>query len=227
VPYYAGRFLPNFLALPLVILSFSTILRYTSGLRTPATKEYLSKALITLTFTATVIRLELAPLVAAVAIVLWVRGDLLLVDVLTAGATGGFGGLGKPRYHQTNTRLTPAATAVIDGYFYRLTDHQLSFWPELSAFMFNIPQGRAAEWGVMPPWYYLLALPKLLLTSLPLAAAYPYLRRASESNRLTQLLLVPSAVLIGALSLVGHKASRWPGVAARRADGRNGASSST
>ena len=97
MPYYAGRFLPNFLALPPVVLSFSTILRFTTGPRTPATKEYLSKALITLAFAAVVIRLELAPLVAAVAGVLLIRGDLPPVDIVTAGALGGFGGLGEHR----------------------------------------------------------------------------------------------------------------------------------
>lgn len=123
--------------------------------------------------------------------------------------------------------LIAAATAVVDGYFYRLTEHQLPFWPELSAFMFNIPQGRAAEWGVMLPWHYALALPKLLLASLPLAVAYPVLRGSTGGDRLVQLLLIPSAVLVGALSVVGHKVSpHWP-ICPHSADSRNGASSST
>ena len=108
VPFYAGRFLPNFMALPSVILAFSLILRTAhrqdlailtttaseaSGARRSHSR-ILPLALALLTFTATVVRLELAPLVATVALVLVLQSRLSLVHALIAGAVGGFGGIG-------------------------------------------------------------------------------------------------------------------------------------
>ena len=110
VPFYAGRFLPNFLALPPVIFAFSLILRalerqpvaksskvgsQTTFIPTGHSTRVLSFAVGLLTFTATVVRLELAPIAVTVAAVLFLQSRLSLAQTVSAGAIGGVVGLGK------------------------------------------------------------------------------------------------------------------------------------
>lgn len=113
VPYYAGRTLPNFLALPPVILAFSMIVRATdlispdptitenkiSSTHAPVNlhkqRQRLQIALAILTFTATVVRLEVAPMAVAIAAILVARKDLSSVQAVVSGAVGGFTGLGE------------------------------------------------------------------------------------------------------------------------------------
>lgn len=112
VPFYSGRFLPNILALPVVIYAFSLILRQASAqeIVKPFTKisgtspslpksadvKILMLAISLLTFTATVIRLELAPLVVVAALIIYLQSRLSFSQTTIAGALGGFGGLGEP-----------------------------------------------------------------------------------------------------------------------------------
>lgn len=78
-------------------------------------------------------------------------------------------------------------------------------WPEAYGVYFNIYQGKSADWGVSPAYYYLMSgLPKLLLLSAPLAIV----AAASRSVRRTGVvgLLLPSIFgIIGGMSCVGHK----------------------
>ena len=113
-------------------------------------------------------------------------------------------------------------TAIIDGYFYRPTSHPLAWWPELSAFMFNIPQGKAAEWGVMPWYQYLADLPRLLMASLPLLAVHPILFWNKAGLSQMSLLGLPCAAALAALSCIGHKVSLSKRAMKLKTHGRNG-----
>jgi len=224
VPFYAGRFLPNFLALPPVIFAFSLILRalerkpvakpskvgsQTTLIPTGHSTRVLSFTIGLLTFTATVVRLELAPIAVTVAAMLYLQSRLSLAESATAGAVGGMAGLGKfsSDAEMLRQRLTVALTAVIDSYFYYPTSHTVAWWPELSAFIFNIPQGKAADWGVMPWYQYLVDLPRLLMASLPLAMVYPALHRDKAARAQMAIIGLPCIAIVAALSCVGHKVS--------------------
>ena len=214
VPYYAGRTLPNFLALPLVIYAFSTIIRSTDEIERSSMskdkahndeKRSISIAIALLTFSATVIRLEIAPLLLALTAVLVLRKDITIQRAIVSGAIGGINGLGQFRLVYSGM-LTTALTSSVDGMFYALNKHPISWWPELSAFIFNIPQGRAAEWGVMPWSFYVTSLPKLLLSSLV------FWNTGYAKGKEVILLAIPCFILISTLSLVGHKVSLLEGV---------------
>ena len=97
-------------------------------------------------------------------------------------------------------------TVVIDSYFW------LSFplWPELSAFIFNILQGRSSQWGTSPFLFYLTsALPRLLfnpltyLICIPFAIFLPHLR--------SQVLdvLIPNLTFVILYSFQPHKEWRF------------------
>jgi hypothetical protein len=123
-------------------------------------------------------------------------------------------------------------------------------WPELASLQYNLFQGQASNWGIMPAHYYFTnSLPKLLMSALPLAvfglvwAAADKLGMLGNGNsngnggkgfgkavwEIWCLFGPALAGLLGAMSAVGHKVgaatipdSRW------KADSpRNGGSSST
>lgn len=134
VPYYAGRTLPNFLALPpgtslasctfflpilvqlinSVLYSVSLLLR---GLRNHD-KRSLNRSIALLTLAATVVRLEIAPMPVVLSMALVILQRLTFLQALQAGATGGFAGLGMFSIHgrclQTGLPLAkPSAVPVL------------------------------------------------------------------------------------------------------------------
>ena len=99
-------------------------------------------------------------------------------------------------------------TVLIDTYFWKKTEYPL--WPELFGVYFNVVQGKSAEWGVrslsfslsipfsLPPHTYLTThLPKLLLSSLPLALL------ALVTDARIRSLLWPTMVFVGMMSMSG------------------------
>ncbi|KAK4686684.1 hypothetical protein P7C73_g3445, partial [Tremellales sp. Uapishka_1] len=115
IPYYAGRTLPNFMALPFgrspsfllgrgvpfpdtrqtVLLAYSWLLR---SVRNVAPESIHTKrirnAIILLTAVSTVIRLEIALLLLPLCLALILTGKSTVWAVVKAGMTGGFGSLG-------------------------------------------------------------------------------------------------------------------------------------
>ncbi|CAK9787343.1 hypothetical protein CC85DRAFT_327138 [Cutaneotrichosporon oleaginosum] len=210
IPFYAGRTLPNFTALPLVVLAFSYLL-----------DEKLWAGIALLTATATVIRLEVALLAVPTALALVVQRRLSLPAALGAGIAGGFGAL--------------ALSAPLDYALWAPTLPHPSLpdftalhtlWPELSAAHWNIAHGHAAEWGTMPAHLYVSALLKMLAGAAPLLLLgvvwalllglsaksghvldNTTLRRTVASAART---LGPGVVcLVAVLSTVGHKEWRF------------------
>ncbi|WVQ70934.1 hypothetical protein IAR50_000459 [Cryptococcus sp. DSM 104548] len=159
IPYYAGRTLPNFMALPGVLWSISQIVRSESSCTAKESQVQPRNAIITLTALATIVRLELALFVLPLALSLVVLKRASVGQVISWGFIGGFGSL--------------AVTSPID---YTLWLPALShpsfpfnspaqlFWPELSSLIYNAFQGHSEEWGVMPFHYYFTnSIPKLLV----------------------------------------------------------------
>ena len=92
-------------------------------------------------------------------------------------------------------------------------------WPELSALHYNLVQGEASNWGTSPWWYYLVnSLPRVCSASLPLAGVglgrASVTRKSMRSERHWDAIKevwmtfgLGVIVLVGAMSLVGHKVS--------------------
>ncbi|WVQ97304.1 hypothetical protein IAU59_004415 [Kwoniella sp. CBS 9459] len=168
IPYYASRTLPNFMALPGVILSISLLLRAgTKSGPASVSARRTRNAIILLTALATVVRLEIALFLLPVALSLVLSKRASIGQVIRWGMIGGFGSL--------------AVSAPLDYTLWKPTIPHPSLptftsplqiiWPELSALHYNALQGHSAEWGVMSKHYYLTnSLPKLLVGSLPLTA---------------------------------------------------------
>ena len=113
--------------------------------------------------------------------------------------------------------LDSALTVTIDSYFWQ----QWPLWPELYGLYFNVLQGKSSEWGVsceisshytslftsrqVSPFYayFVVHLPKLLFTSLPLAAIGAIIDHRIRS------LLIPSISFVFLLSFLGHKEWRF------------------
>jgi alpha-1,6-mannosyltransferase len=98
-------------------------------------------------------------------------------------------------------------------------------WPELASLHYNLVQGQASNWGVMPAHYYITnSLPKLLMTALPLVfvgitlGASERIGLVIQDNKglgravaeLGGMFGAGVVVLIGAMSAVGHKVSCLP-----------------
>lgn len=114
---------------------------------------------------------------------------------------------------------------MIDSYFWS----QWPLWPELYGLYFNVYQGKSAEWGVRPSisnspsrssshivphmqlspphTYFTSHLPKLLLSSLPLA--FLSLVLPSSARNRTWTTLLPHILFVLGLSALGHKEWRF------------------
>ncbi|WWC58720.1 uncharacterized protein I303_101264 [Kwoniella dejecticola CBS 10117] len=223
IPYYAGRTLPNFMALPGVFLAISLLLRAGSKpAPSSVTKKRQRSAIILLTALATVVRLELALFLIPTALSLVILRRASLAQVISWGMLGGFGSL--------------AISSPIDYSLWKPTIPHPSLptfnstwqilWPELSAFHYNLLQGQSSNWGIMR-WHYYFSnsLPKLLLSSLPLAGLAGVawslrllgVRKGGKEGdkvyegvgEIGKIFGVGVVALIGAMSLVGHKEWRF------------------
>lgn len=91
-------------------------------------------------------------------------------------------------------------TTLLDSYFWQ----QWPLWPELYSIYFNVYQNKSAEWGVSPfHAYFSVHLPKLLLSSAPLAAIGFLVEPRVRS------LLISPLVFVGLMSFLGHKEWRF------------------
>ncbi|ORX35947.1 Alg9-like mannosyltransferase family-domain-containing protein [Kockovaella imperatae] len=218
IPFYAGRTLPNFMALPFVTLSFSLILRSgISSIPAKVSSARIRKSIILLTATATIIRLELAALLLPIVLSLLMFGRLTLETALIAGTVGGIGSL--------------LVCSPFDLILWRptLTHPDFPFdsylqliWPEATSLWYNLFLGKASDWGESPWWYYLVnALPKISLSSLPLAGLGMVLwfagalrlikpaRTMSGAKDVMESFLLGGCCLVLVMSCIGHKEWRF------------------
>ena len=84
-------------------------------------------------------------------------------------------------------------------------------WPEGVVFKFNALEGRSAEWGVMPFfWYFQSALPRACLTSL-VFIPFAFLEndhKNSKNSNMARKILLPAMAFILLYSFNGHKELR-------------------
>jgi alpha-1,6-mannosyltransferase len=147
-------------------------------------------ALAILAATATIIRSELACLLAPLALALLAKRRLSLTQTIGWGALGGLGG----------TALTIAVDSAFWGH---LT------WPEAYGVWFNVVRNESAkQWGTSPWSYYLKHLPLLLLAAAPLALLAGLVRPVRRRLDWTVGIL-PVATMVGAMSALGHKEWRF------------------
>jgi len=195
--FWSTRTTPNGLALPAVTAALAELL----------TGRHVRIALVALTFAALVLRVELLGIAGLAYLYAWRARRAPLLGAIGVGVAATLG-----------AALT---TVAVDTYFWspvpdevmplpRLTEWQL-VWPELSATLFNVVQGKSAEWGVSPPWAYVAwELPRLLSFTLPLAVlgAAVALRRGSLQSAQVALVVLPAAH-IALLSMLRHKEWRF------------------
>ncbi|RCK66498.1 Dol-P-Man:Man(7)GlcNAc(2)-PP-Dol alpha-1,6-mannosyltransferase [Candida viswanathii] len=193
--YYSSRTLPNFIALPLVNFSLSKIIVGDVS------------GLTWLAFTGIVFRLEVgmfAVLIAIVSSVIFGQSSIFVNLVyLTMGTV--IGGL---------------SSVCIDSYFWgRL------LVPEVDSFIFNIVNGKSAEWGV-EPWgayfrkylFQLFRPPVVLMLALPGLVGDPADdgTKFGDKNAVPHparyslyILSISSVLFIAAMSFQPHKEWRF------------------
>jgi alpha-1,6-mannosyltransferase len=145
-----------------------------------------------LTVAGVIFRAELAILVAFTALfLLATRGTPIFSDIVVAGLVGFAGGL--------------IPTICIDSMFWKKL-----VWPELNAFLFNVIEGQSSAWGTEPfSFYFINALPRLLLNPLVYLIAIPAVLRNPALRRPILPLLVPSMCFVTLYSLQPHKEWRF------------------
>jgi alpha-1,6-mannosyltransferase len=157
-----------------------------------ASKQY-RLCLFLLTVAGVIFRSELAILVATITLYLFLTRRLsILQDIIPAGLGGLVIGL--------------SITVPIDSYFWQ----SFPLWPEWTAFYYNTILGHSADWGVSPwHFYFLNALPRLLLNPLTYLLCIP-IAIISPSTRPHSLdLLIPSLTFVAVYSVLPHKEWRF------------------
>ncbi|KAJ3167769.1 dolichyl-P-Man:Man(7)GlcNAc(2)-PP-dolichol alpha-1,6-mannosyltransferase [Irineochytrium annulatum] len=138
------------------------------------------------TFACLVFRLELVALFGTIVLSEFVRGKVnrfRYVVVLVISAA-----------------LSLGSTLLADSFFWR----QEYFWPESHVFAFNVVENKSGEYGVHPPYHYVLSLlPRIAPVSYPFA-----IYSAINDPRIRRLLL-PACTLVAALSVIPHKEWRF------------------
>ncbi|KAL0252632.1 hypothetical protein I308_102024 [Cryptococcus tetragattii IND107] len=226
IPYYAGRTLPNFMALPGVLWSISHVMMAQTAISEADRVASLRKAVIALTALATIVRLELALFVIPLALSLLINRQAGFGQVLKWGILGGFGSLSISSavdYHLWLPTLSHPS--------FPFKSHFQLFWPEFSGLIYNAVEGHSAEWGVMPWHYYLSSsLPKLLAGNASLVGIAmggwllnkigfdTVVKKAGGWDRLTgiggvniviKVWALSVVAVIGGLSFLGHKEWRF------------------
>ncbi|KAJ5086757.1 hypothetical protein NUU61_008064 [Penicillium alfredii] len=189
--YYASRPLSNMFAFGLTTLS----MRYLLPEPIPSARDRsrARRALFLLTVAGVIFRSELALLVATQTIfLLATRRIRLSPDAVSAGLLG----LG----------TAVLATVVIDSQFWQ----RFPLWPELEAFRFNVVSGQSSAWGTEPWFFYFVnALPRLLLNPLIYLLAIPVALRQPATRQPVASLLVPSLSFVALYSFQPHKEWRF------------------
>ena len=150
-------------------------------------------SLVLLTFAGVVFRSELALLVGTQTLFLLATRQIRLVrGAVVAGLAGLAVGL--------------LVTVLIDSQFWQ----RYPLWPELDAFLFNVVSGQSSAWGTDPWYFYFLnALPRLLLNPLVYLLAIPTALRQPATRNAAIQLLVPSIAFVALYSFQPHKEWRF------------------
>lgn len=196
VLYYGSRTLPNSYAFALTTIAAGFLLPDSMDWSPAAdSRRHYNIALSLLVFAGIIFRSEVAVLLTFVTVNTLLRRQLRLFgDVIPVG--------------YVSALLALTTTIFIDTYFWRT---ETPLWPELSAFWFNIVQGKAMDWGTSPWYYYfVVALPKLLLNPLAALVGIPMaLMTKGSAHSTVGDLLLPNLSFIAFYSFVSHKEWRF------------------
>lgn len=199
--FYLSRTLPNFLALPVVLVGLSQLLATDSPTITPKSQTRRTQIGIGLLLAAGIIaRSEIVLLIGVICfvdLVLALSPKQYFLTVLPAILLSGV--------------LSTAATVAVDTHLWSVPS-----FPELEGLLFNVIGGHSSEWGIEPWYYYLLSLPKLLLNPFaPALIAGSILITWKSSfttldtlRKLRYIILVPLLYVSG-FSLLAHKEWRF------------------
>ncbi|KAJ5570029.1 uncharacterized protein N7459_009459 [Penicillium hispanicum] len=189
--YYASRPLSNMFAFGLTTLAMRYLLP--DALLANRRQSRGGLSLLLLTFAGVVFRSELALLVGTQTLFLLATRQIELVrGAIVAGLAGLATGL--------------LATVLVDSQFWQ----RYPLWPELDAFLFNVVSGQSSAWGTDPWYFYFLnALPRLLLNPLTYLLAIPVALRQPATRSAAIPLLVPSLAFIALYSFQPHKEWRF------------------
>ncbi|ORY88336.1 Alg9-like mannosyltransferase family-domain-containing protein [Leucosporidium creatinivorum] len=185
VTFWMSRTLPNMFAFPLVQLAFGFLIAPSPRHAKNSSPPDILLAYSLLTFAAIVMRLELAALIVPLALDSLIRKTISLHALIAVGVVVG--------------GASQALTVGVDSHFWGRT-----LWPEGASILYNVVEGHASDWGVMPWHYYFTrSLPKILHVSLPFALLSMFIdRRARRIG-------YPSLAFIALLSILKHKEWRF------------------
>ena len=199
--FYVSRTLPNFLALPIVVIGLAQLLAADiPTTNTKSSKRRLQLGIALLISAGIIARSEIAVLCGLIIVV-----DLILSPSPT-------------RYLRT---ILPIATVsgIVSTAVTVAVDTQIwscPSFPELEALLFNVVGGHASEWGVEPWHYYLGSLLKLLLNPLaPILIAstvvitwYTSFSFMDTIRQLRYIIIIPILYVLG-FSYLSHKEWRF------------------
>lgn len=194
VMYYASRTLPNMFAFALTtVAQRNLILAKSVASRTQRSARRRKVAIYLLTLAGVVFRSEIAILLGVeTAYMLFRQRVSLTKEIIPAGLTGAAIGL-----------LT---TVSIDSFLWQ----SFPLWPEWVGFYYNTILGKSSEWGTSPFHYYFLnALPRLLLNPLLYLVCIPAALASKTVQKTSQDILVPHIAFIAIYSLLPHKEWRF------------------
>lgn len=194
VVYYASRTLPNMFAFVLTTLAVREfILAKTPPLKSQRNTKHRRLAMYLLTIAGVIFRSEIAILLAMeAAFLLTQRRNALFKEIIPAALVGAVVAL--------------PTTVLVDSLFWQAWP----VWPEWVGFHYNTVLGHSAKWGTEPPHYYFLnALPRLLLNPATLGVCLPYAFAVKATQKMTMDIILPHIAFIGLYSLLPHKEWRF------------------
>jgi alpha-1,6-mannosyltransferase len=200
IPFYLSRTLPNFLALPIVILGFSLLVSTdspTTHFNSPTRR--LQYGIGLLLSSGIIARSEVAVLC----------GTIIFVDLILSPSPKQYLYAVIPAVLISGA-VSTAATVIVDSYLWNAPS-----FPEIEALLFNVVSGHASAWGVEPWHYYLVSVAKLLnpITAILIAPTIVITRYTSISTfdtlrKLRYILLAPTLYVFG-FSFLPHKEWRF------------------
>lgn len=194
VMYYASRTLPNMFAFALTTIALrNLILVKAVAFKSQRSVKRRRLALYLLTIAGVIFRSEIAILLAAeTAYLLLQQRASITKEIVPAGLLGAALGL-----------LT---TVSVDSFFWQ----RFPLWPEWIGFYYNTILGKSSEWGTSPfHFYFLNALPRLLLNPVTYIICLPMPLLAKASQQTSAAILVPHVAFMSVYSLLPHKEWRF------------------
>lgn len=221
--FWVSRTIPNSIALPFVMMALALVCRnldLNSKCAQRSSRD-IRIALWLLTFSAVILRSEIAATIIPVGLYLLFTGRFGLLAAIKTGLAAATFSVAVTTFIDTyfwqdlqqNTAqgiLTAFTTAVVRGF---RGEGPPPLWPELNALVFNVVDGKSSEWGVSP-WhaYFTALLPRLLVFSESLLLYGAIEAMSARPSALTvraRFLLLTAGCHMAVLSCLGHKEWRF------------------